>query len=106
MTQEDYQYWMEYVNQNYFPFPSILVRDMSNWRHRSMLARALVRANQYAPAIELFQSIIDITVNVEEEDCISLSEVEDRSGVCRNWRSSYGVQPGSVMKQHSIWKQQ
>lgn len=77
MTQTEYQHWIEYVNENYLPFPANLLRDMSNWQHRSMLAKALVRAKQYAPAIELFQSIVDIKVNVEE-DGGSLSEVEDK----------------------------
>jgi tetratricopeptide (TPR) repeat protein len=50
---------------------------MSNWRNRSVLARALVRAGEYEPAIILFESIVDINVNIEV-DCSGLPEVEDK----------------------------
>jgi tetratricopeptide (TPR) repeat protein len=66
------------VRENYFPLPDIIVENMSNWRKRSVLARALVRVGKYAPAIELFQSILEIDVNIEGKDCFSLSEVEDK----------------------------
>lgn len=79
LTQEEYQYWIEYVNKNYFPLPDITVKDMSNWRHRSVLARALARAREYGPAMELFQSIAAITVDSEEENWSGLSEVEDKA---------------------------
>jgi tetratricopeptide (TPR) repeat protein len=78
LTQEEYQQWIEIVRENYFPLPDIIVENMSNWRNRSVLARALVRTKKYAPAIELFQSILEVDVNTEEKDCFSLSEVEDK----------------------------
>ena len=78
LTQEEYQQWIEHVRENYFPLPDLTVNDMNDWRNRSVLARALVRAKKYAPAIELFKSIVDINVNTEEKDCFSLSEVEDK----------------------------
>jgi tetratricopeptide (TPR) repeat protein len=78
LTQREYQQWIKHIRENYFSLPDVVVNDMTNWRNRSVLARALVRAKKYAPAIELFQSILEINVNIEEKDCFSLSEVEDK----------------------------
>jgi tetratricopeptide (TPR) repeat protein len=78
LTQEEYQQWIKHVRENYFSLPDVVVKEMSNWRNRSVLARALVRAKKYAPAIELFKSILEVDVNIEEKDCFSLSEVEDK----------------------------
>lgn len=78
LTQEEYKQWIDHVRENSFPLPETTVNDMNNWRNRSILARALVRAKKYAPAIELFKSIIDININTEEKDCFTLSEVEDK----------------------------
>lgn len=78
LTQEEYKQWIDHVRENSFPLPENTVNDMNNWRNRSILARALVRAKKYAPAIELFKSIIGININTEEEDCFTLSEVEDK----------------------------
>lgn len=78
LTQEEYQYWIDDINKNHFPLPDVVVKDISNWRNRSILARALVRAKKYAPAIELFKSILDVDVDTEEKDCFSLSEIEDK----------------------------
>ncbi|SFM28569.1 hypothetical protein [Pelosinus propionicus] len=78
LTQEEYQQWIADVRENHFPLSEIIVADMNNWRHRSILARALFRVRKYAPAIELFKSIIDVEVNTEEKDCFTLSEVEDK----------------------------
>lgn len=78
MTPKEYQYWIEHVRKNYLSLPDITIKDMSNWRHRSVLAKALARTGEYKPAIELFQSILDITVNGNEDDDSSLSDVEDK----------------------------
>ena len=78
LTQEEYQQWIKYVRENYFSLHDVIVKDISNWRHRSMLARALMRIGEYEPAIELFKSVVDIDVNTEEKDCFTLSEVEDK----------------------------
>lgn len=78
LTQEEYKQWIDHIRENYFPLPEMTVNNMNNWRNRSILARALVRAKKYAPAIELFKSIIDININTEEKDCFTLSEVEDK----------------------------
>lgn len=77
LTQEEYQYWIYHINTNYFPLPDIIVKDMSDWRKRSTLARALVRIGEYTPAIVLFKSIIGIDVN-KEKDFSGLSEIEDK----------------------------
>ena len=78
LTQGEYQQWIKHIRENYFSLPDVVVKDMTNWRNRSVLARALVRAKEYAPAIELFKSIVDISINTEEKDCFTLSEVEDK----------------------------
>lgn len=78
LTQTEYAYWIEYVRKNHFPLPNVVVKDIDNWRHRSVVARALVRAKKYAPAIELFKSVIDTNVSTERKDCFTLSEVEDK----------------------------
>lgn len=78
LTREEYQYWIDDINKKHFPLPDVVVKDVSNWRNRSILARTLVRTGEYAPAIELFKSIIDIDIHTEEKDCFSLSEVEDK----------------------------
>ncbi|MEN6411939.1 MAG: hypothetical protein ABFC84_04115 [Veillonellales bacterium] len=78
LTQKEYQAWIEYVRENHFPLSDIVVDDINNWRNRSVLARALVRVKKYAPAIELFKSILDVEIHTEEKDCFRLSEVEDK----------------------------
>lgn len=78
LTQEEYQYWIEYVRENHFSLHDVIVKDITNWRHRSMLARALVRTGEYEPAIILFKSIVGIKISTEEKDCFTLSEVEDK----------------------------
>jgi tetratricopeptide (TPR) repeat protein len=79
LTQEEYQKWIKHIRENYFSLPDVVVKEMSNWRNRSVLARALVRAKKYAPAIKLFKSILEVEVNTTEgKDCFSLSEVEDK----------------------------
>ncbi len=93
LTKEEYQYWIEHINKNHFPLPAVIVKNISNWRNRSVLARALVRSREYIPAIELFRSIIDITVHDEEENCFSFSEVEDKTWCLQElaiilWRTS------------------
>ncbi|MEG6585422.1 hypothetical protein [Dendrosporobacter sp. 1207_IL3150] len=78
MTYKEYQEWIDYINRYHFPLADSVVQDMNNWRNISILARALVRAKKYAPAIELFKSIIEVNINHEEKDCFNLSEVEDK----------------------------
>lgn len=43
------------------------------------MARALVRAKKYEPAIELFKSVVEINVSTEATDRFTLSEVEDKT---------------------------
>ncbi len=78
LTQEEYQHWIEHVREKHFPLADVVVNDINNWRNRSVLARALVRAKKYEPAIELFKSVLDVNVSTEEKDCFTLSEVEDK----------------------------
>lgn len=78
LTQKEYKDWIEYIRQNHFPLPAIVVEDINNWRNRAVLARALVRAKKYDLAIELFKSIIHVDIYIEEKDCFTLSEVEDK----------------------------
>lgn len=78
LTKKEYQGWIEYIRENHFPLPDVVVRDINNWRNRSVVARALVRAKKYAPAIELFKSVLNVDVIMEEMDCFTLSEVEDK----------------------------
>jgi tetratricopeptide (TPR) repeat protein len=77
LTQEEYQYWIDEVKKTYPNLPDGLINDMLNWRNRSTLARFLIILGKNVPAIELFKSVLDIEVH-EEEDCVSLSEVEDK----------------------------
>lgn len=79
LTQKEYQEYIEHVRKNHFPLPDVVVKDINNWRHRSVVARALVRAKKYEPAIEMFKSVIGININMEEKDCFTLSEVEDKT---------------------------
>lgn len=78
LTQKEYQEYIEQVRENHFPLPDVVVRDINNWRNRSILARALVRIGKYEPAMELFKSVVNIDINTEEKDCFTLSEVEDK----------------------------
>ena len=78
LTQTEYQYWIEYLQATNFPVPKLVIQDMSNWRHCSILARALVRAGKCEPAIELFKSVLDIEVDAKEADCFTLTEMEDK----------------------------
>jgi tetratricopeptide (TPR) repeat protein len=78
LTQEKYQQWIDDIRESHFPLPDVVIKDMNNWRHRSILARALFRVKKYQSAIELFKSILDVEINTEEPECFNLSEVEDR----------------------------
>lgn len=79
LTQKEYQEYIEYVRKNHFPLPDGVVKDINNWRNRSILARALVRAKKYKPAIELFNSVVEINISTEVTDSFTLSEVEDKT---------------------------
>lgn len=91
LTQKEYQDWIEYVREKYFPLPDALVKDINNWRHRSILARALVRTKKYKPAIELFKSVSDVDIRTDEKECFTLSEVEDKVWCLQSWQFAYGI---------------
>ncbi len=86
LTQQVYQDWIEYIRKNHFSLPDIVVKDINNWRNRAVLARGLVRAKKYDAAIELFKSIVDVNICMEEKDCFTLSEVEDKVWCLRERR--------------------
>jgi tetratricopeptide (TPR) repeat protein len=70
VDKEEFDQWVDYVTEKY-PIPRLLFKKgIDDWKSRVTLARALSRQkiNRLEPAIELFNSIIDI--DVEEPDDI------------------------------------
>lgn len=77
MNQVNYGYWVEYLKNNYLPLPDCLVADFSNWRSRSLVARALIRAGEPEAALELLKTVIFINLDLTRQPLL-FSEVEDK----------------------------
>lgn len=71
MDREEFQYWVDYVMKNGLKPPRIVVegKGLNDWKSRISLARWLSRQRygQLEAAIDLFSSIINVTVTEPED---------------------------------------
>ena len=79
MNDATFNYWVQYVRKKYIPIPDALIKNLSDVSSRSLIARALIRVGQCAPAIELLKTIADEPVNIKKPDEFALSNVEDQA---------------------------
>ena len=78
MNINEYQTLVQWVQEVHFDIPTALVQDYSNWRHRSRLARCLIRIGNVRPAIELLKSIINESITMNQNEEVEMSETEDK----------------------------
>lgn len=78
MTEDEYQSCVKYVQEHYVHIPDFLIVDQSNWRNRSILARALMRVEKYEQAIQLFKTVVSTEPEIKFNGEAILTEVEDQ----------------------------
>lgn len=78
MNNNEYQALVQWVQEIHFDIPKALVQDYSNWRHRSRLARCLLRVGNVQPAIALLKSIAKESISMERNEEVEMSETEDK----------------------------
>jgi tetratricopeptide (TPR) repeat protein len=78
MNNNEYQALVQWVQEFHFDIPKALVQDYSNWRHRSRLARCLLRVGNVRPAIVLLKSIAKESISMERNNGVEMSETEDK----------------------------
>ncbi|MFU0801488.1 MAG: hypothetical protein ACFWUE_12745 [Xylanivirga thermophila] len=58
MDRQKYSEWVDYIlSEGRIKPPRKFIEDYDRWEHRIMLGRLLAHDSQYAPAIELFESV-------------------------------------------------
>lgn len=71
MTHDEYAFWVNRVINGKLPIPRRIIEDYSNWSHRAILVRALLRNGYLAPAAELISGITNVELATEDEDYAS-----------------------------------